>query len=201
MNNSQYPIHEIVFTVQGEGFHSGTPSIFVRLGGCNVGCTWCDIKESWNADLYKLKKSSEILDNIKQYKCKTVVITGGEPLLYNLSELTEILKSEGYKIHLETSGAYKISGAFDWVCFSPKKFKKPIDDFAKNANELKVIIYNKSDFNWAENYRKTVSSHCKLYLQAEWSRRNTANNMIIDYIKNHSDWKISLQTHKYLDIP
>lgn len=201
MNNKFYPLYEIIYTIQGEGFFAGTPAVFVRLGGCDVGCHWCDIKNSWDKNLYPQKSTKEIINEIKKFNTKTVVITGGEPLIYELSDLTCFLKNEGYKIHLETSGAYPLSGTFDWVCFSPKKFKKPDNNFGKNANELKVVIYNKTDFAWAEEIKKTVNSECKLYLQPEWGKREKNNKLIIEYIKKNTEWKISLQTHKYLDIP
>lgn len=201
MSKVLYPLFEIIYTIQGEGEHTGTPAVFVRLGGCDVGCHWCDIKESWNTEGLNLLNSDEIIFKIDAFNCKTVVITGGEPFTYNLTDLTKKLKLKGYIIHIETSGSYQFSGDFDWVCFSPKKFKKPFENFGKYADELKVVIYNKTDFEWAEEIRKTVKNNCKLYLQPEWSKRKTVNNLIIDYIKTHPEWKISVQTHKYLEIP
>lgn len=201
MSKTLYPIFEIFYSIQGEGEHSGMPAVFVRLGGCDVGCHWCDVKESWDASKNKQISTDEIISKVKSFNCKTVIITGGEPLIYNLDYLTSELKSLDFKIHIETSGAYPISGTFDWVCFSPKKFKKPIENFGLNANELKVVIYNKSDFQWAEEVRKTVKSNCKLFLQPEWSKRKTANKLIVDYIKTNNEWKISIQTHKFLEIP
>ena len=194
------PLMEAFYTVQGEGYFSGTPAYFLRIGGCDVGCHWCDVKESWNADLHAPTTIADILKGITKYPVDTVVITGGEPLMWDMSKLTTALKNEGYKVHLETSGAYPYSGDFDWVCLSPKKMQAPLDAIKPLANELKVIVNNKHDFIWAEEQRALLND-CKLYLQAEWSKREHVIPMIIDFVKENKDWSISLQSHKYMNIP
>ncbi|MFN0276956.1 MAG: 7-carboxy-7-deazaguanine synthase QueE [Chitinophagales bacterium] len=195
------PVMEQFYTIQGEGFHQGRAAYFIRLGGCDVGCVWCDVKESWDAETHPKKSIEEILLDVKKYPAEIVVITGGEPLMYELTELTSALQEENFKTHLETSGAYLLSGSWDWICFSPKKFKKPLAEVAVKADELKVIIYNKSDFSWAEEHTKTVSGNCKLFLQPEWSRREEVTPLIIEYIKQNPQWEVSLQIHKYLEVP
>jgi organic radical activating enzyme len=194
------PLMEAFYTVQGEGYFSGTAAYFLRIGGCDVGCHWCDVKESWNADLHPPTTIADILKGIAEYPVDTVVITGGEPLMWDMSKLTTALKNEGYKVHLETSGAYPYSGDFDWVCLSPKKMQAPLDAIKPLANELKVIVNNKHDFIWAEEQRALLDD-CKLYLQAEWSKREQVIPMIIDFVKENKDWTISLQSHKYMNIP
>jgi len=196
-----YPIMEIFYTLQGEGAWAGNAAHFIRLAGCDVGCVWCDVKESWDTTGYPSLSASEIIKSLENNSCKIVVLTGGEPAMYDLAELTFALHEKGYKVHIETSGAYPIKGSFDWVCFSPKKFKKPVTNFGFCANELKIIIFNKSDFEWAESFRKEVTSDCKLYLQPEWDRRDAVRDSIVNYIKSNTDWQVSLQTHKYLQIP
>jgi organic radical activating enzyme len=195
------PLMEEFYTIQGEGFHTGKAAYFIRLGGCDVGCHWCDVKESWDAELHPLTSADQIVKNAEQYPSKTVVITGGEPLLYNLDYLTTQLQKSGIKTFIETSGAYPLSGYWDWICLSPKKFKGPRPDIIPKAGELKVIVFNKSDFAWAEEHAKHVSPHTKLYLQPEWSKAAEITPLIIDYVKENPRWKISLQTHKYLNIP
>ncbi len=192
---------DIFYTIQGEGAWSGSASYFIRLGGCDVGCVWCDVKESWDALKFPSYTADEIIEKFEPTTCNMVVITGGEPAMYNLTDLTNGLKNKGFKVHIETSGAYPLTGTFDWICFSPKKFKKPIENFGKKADELKVIVFNKSDFEWAETYRKEVGGKCKLYLQPEWDKRETVKEIIVDYVKMNPEWKVSLQTHKYLEIP
>ena len=194
------PLMEAFYTVQGEGYFSGTAAYFLRIGGCDVGCHWCDVKESWNADMHPPTTIADILKGITEYPVDTVVITGGEPLMWDMSKLTTTLKNEGYKVHLETSGAYPYSGDFDWVCLSPKKMQAPLDAIKPLANELKVIVNNKHDFIWAEEQRALLYD-CKLYLQAEWSKREQVIPMIIDFVKENKDWTISLQSHKYMNIP
>ena len=194
------PLMEAFYTVQGEGYFSGTAAYFLRIGGCDVGCHWCDVKESWNADLHPPTTIADILKGIAEYPVDTVVITGGEPLMWDMSKLTTALKNEEYKVHLETSGAYPYSGDFDWVCLSPKKMQAPLDAIKPLANELKVIVNNKHDFIWAEEQRALLHD-CKLYLQAEWSKREQVIPMIIDFVKENKDWTISLQSHKYMNIP
>ena len=195
------PLMEAFYTIQGEGYYSGTAAYFLRIGGCDVGCHWCDVKESWDADLHPPTSIADILKGIAEYPVDTVVITGGEPLMWNLNKLTEALKNKGLKVHLETSGAYPYSGAFDWVCVSPKKMQEPLDAIKPITSELKVIVNNKHDFIWAEEQREGLKSDCKLYLQSEWSKREEVIPMIIDFIKENKDWTISLQSHKYMKIP
>ena len=192
---------EIFYSIQGEGFYSGKPAIFVRLGGCDVGCVWCDVKESWNENDHPFFTIDEILKELSQYPCQTLIITGGEPLMYDLSELTSRLKSAGYRLHIETSGAYPMTGTWDWVCFSPKKFKAPHNSVYSQADELKAIVFNKSDFKFAEEHAAEVDGKCMLYLQPEWGKAEQMTEKIIDYAKAHPQWNISLQTHKYLNIP
>ncbi len=195
------PLMEEFYTIQGEGYHTGKAAYFIRLGGCDVGCHWCDVKESWDAALHPLTAAEVIVENAKKHPAKTVVITGGEPLLYNLTYLTQKLKEAGIQIFLETSGAYPLTGYWDWICLSPKKFKGPREDVLSAAGELKVIVFNKSDFQWAEEHAKFVNANCKLYLQPEWSKAAEMTPLIIDYVKDNPKWEISLQTHKYLNIP
>lgn len=200
-DGSLLPLMEEFYTIQGEGFHSGKAAYFIRLGGCDVGCHWCDVKESWNAELHPLTSVDTIVENASKYAAKTVVVTGGEPLLYDLDLLTSKLKSAGIKTFIETSGAYPLSGTWDWICLSPKKFKAPLAAIAPLAGELKVIVFNKSDFEWAEQHAKLVSPSCKLYLQPEWSKAEQMTPEIIEYVKEHPQWEVSLQTHKFMNIP
>ncbi|QNL48523.1 7-carboxy-7-deazaguanine synthase QueE [Olivibacter sp. SDN3] len=195
------PLMEEFYTIQGEGYHTGKAAYFIRLGGCDVGCHWCDVKESWDAELHPLTAADAIILNAMKYPAKTVVITGGEPLIYNLDYLTKGLQSVGVKTFIETSGAYPLSGFWDWICLSPKKFKAPRPDVIHAAGELKVIIFNKSDFAWAEEYASQLPANRKLYLQPEWSKASQMTPLIIDYVKENPKWEISLQTHKYLNIP
>jgi organic radical activating enzyme len=195
------PLMEAFYTLQGEGYYSGKPAYFLRVGGCDVGCHWCDVKESWDANLHPPTTIADIIKGIAEYPADTVVITGGEPLMWNLEKLTIKLKEKGLKIHLETSGAYNYSGDFDWICLSPKKMQPPLNEIKPIANELKVIINNKHDLIWAEKQRIGLDKDCKLYLQAEWSKREIVVPMIIDFVKKNKDWTISLQSHKYMNIP
>lgn len=194
------PLMEEFYTIQGEGFHTGKAAYFIRIGGCDVGCHWCDVKESWNADLHPPTLADIIVKNAKKHS-DTVVITGGEPLMWSMDYLTSELQHNGIKTHIETSGAYSFSGVWDWFCLSPKKTKLPLHEAYENANELKVIIYNKSDFLFAEEQAQKVSKDCKLFLQPEWSKREKVTEMIVDYVMKNPKWNISLQTHKYLNIP
>lgn len=194
------PLMEEFYTIQGEGFHKGTAAYFIRIGGCDVGCHWCDVKESWNADLHPPTSTSQIINNAVKYS-DTVVVTGGEPLTWNMNLLTQGLKAKGAKVHIETSGAYKLTGEWDWICLSPKKLKLPTSEVYAKANELKVIIYNKSDFDFAEKQASKVNSDCVLYLQPEWSRKDKVIPLIVEYVMQNPKWKVSLQTHKYLNIP
>lgn len=195
------PLMEEFYTIQGEGYNTGKAAYFIRLGGCDVGCHWCDVKESWNADIHPLTSADQIVANAEKYPGKAVVITGGEPLIYNLDYLTSQLQSKGIKTFIETSGAYPLSGSWDWICLSPKKFKTPLPGLASVAGELKVIVFNKSDFEFAEKYAELVSPGCKLYLQPEWSKAKEVTPLIIEYVMANPKWEISLQTHKFLNIP
>jgi len=195
------PLMESFYSIQGEGYFSGSPAFFLRIGGCDVGCHWCDVKESWNADLHPPTSLDNILEEIKKESVNTVVITGGEPLMWNLTPLTNRLKIEGYNVHLETSGVYPLSGSFDWICLSPKKQSVTLDSIKKHVNELKIIVHNKNDFQYAEQQRKNLNSDCKLYLQPEWSKKNHMIPQIIEFVKSNKHWLISLQNHKYMNIP
>ena len=195
------PLMEDFYTIQGEGFYQGHAAYFVRLGGCDVGCVWCDVKESWDAADHPQVAIDEIVNRVKASGSELVVITGGEPAMYDLTELTDKLKAAGLRTNIETSGAYELTGAWDWVCFSPKKFKAPHSSIHKKANELKVIIYNKSDFAWAEEFAKVVNTQCELFLQPEWSKEKEMLPLIIEYVKSNPKWKVSLQIHKYMNIP
>jgi 7-carboxy-7-deazaguanine synthase len=195
------PLMEEFYTIQGEGYHQGKASYFIRLGGCDVGCHWCDVKDSWDASQYQLIDIDAIAEKASRFQSKIIVVTGGEPLTYNLAPLCHSLHSRGLKTHIETSGVYPLSGEWDWVCFSPKKFKEPLPGIFGKAHELKMIIYNKSDFNWAESFVPKMNPDCKLYLQPEWSVRNEMTPIIIDYVMNNPKWEISLQIHKFMNIP
>ncbi|MFC2125978.1 7-carboxy-7-deazaguanine synthase QueE [Bacteroidota bacterium] len=201
LSTGKLPIIEAFYTIQGEGHHAGKPAYFIRLGGCDVGCHWCDVKESWDASLHPLVDVVKIADKATDTNCKLAVITGGEPLLYNLDLLTSELKKRGIKTHIETSGVHPLSGNWDWICFSPKKFKKPLDEFFVNSDELKVVIYNKSDFKWAEELVTRVEGQTIMSLQPEWDRSHIVLPLIIDYVKENPHWEISLQIHKFMNIP
>lgn len=194
------PLMEEFYTIQGEGFHKGTAAYFVRIGGCDVGCHWCDVKESWNATLHPPTHTNKIVDNAVSYS-KTVVVTGGEPLTWDMGPLTKQFKEKGMQVHIETSGAYKLSGTWDWICLSPKKIKLPQPEIYDVAHELKVIIFNKDDFRFAEEQAAKVNKDCILYLQPEWSNRDKMIPLMVDYVMKNPTWKVSLQTHKYLNIP
>lgn len=191
---------EQFYSIQGEGHFSGKPAVFIRLAGCDVGCVWCDVKESWDKGKYALVSIDTIVSDVEETKCNFVVITGGEPAMYDLTSLVDALHSIGCEVAIETSGVYPVIGEVDWVCFSPKKFKKPNESIFSKANELKVIVFNKHDFEFAVEHAKNVNSACKLYLQPEWSKRDEITPLIIDFVKENPKWNISLQTHKYLDI-
>lgn len=197
----ELPVMEAFYTVQGEGMHAGHPAYFIRLGGCDVGCIWCDVKESWEAAKWPVLEIEEIVEGALLHPARMVVITGGEPLMYNLNPLTSLLKANGFSIHMETSGAHPFSGDFDWVCFSPKKFKAPHPSIYEHADELKVVIFHKSDFEFAEKHALLVKKDCKKLLQPEWSKSSKFMGSIVNYVKNDPNWKISLQTHKFMDIP
>ena len=195
------PVMEHFYTLQGEGFHQGKAAYFIRLGGCDVGCVWCDVKDSWDAEKHPKYEIGSLISEVGKTPTKIVVITGGEPLMYDLTELTRRLHQAGYKTHLETSGAYRLTGSWDWICVSPKKFKAPLEEILPHADELKIIIFNKSDFEWAEEYASQVSKECKLYLQPEWDKAAQMTPFIIEYIKTHPKWELSLQIHKYINVP
>jgi 7-carboxy-7-deazaguanine synthase len=199
--NLTLPVMEDFYTVQGEGFYQGNAAYFIRLGGCDVGCVWCDVKESWDLDAHPKVNVTDIAAKANASGGKIAVVTGGEPAMHNLDALTEELKQAGLRTHVETSGAYPLTGTWDWVCFSPKKFKAPHPSVPKQADELKVIVFNKSDFDWAEEFASKVSTDCHLYLQPEWSKEKEMLPLIIDYVKANPKWKISLQVHKYMNIP
>jgi len=195
------PVMEAFYTLQGEGFHQGKAAYFIRLAGCDVGCVWCDVKESWDASAHPLKSVSEIVSAASAHPGKIAVVTGGEPLMHDCSYLTFQLQSAGFHTHIETSGAYPLSGHWDWICLSPKKFKSPLPEIADKAHELKVVIYHPSDFAWAEKYAALVNPDCKLFLQPEWSRQDYITPRIIEYIEANPVWAFSLQLHKYIHVP
>ena len=195
------PLVEAFYTLQGEGFHTGKPAYFIRIGGCDVGCSWCDTKFSWNPDLHPVVEINKILEGALESGAKSVVVTGGEPLLYPLDPLCRLFKNAGLETFLETSGAHPLSGIWDWICLSPKRSSPPLAEIFPVANELKMIIQTSTDFLWAEENESRVPDRCQLFLQPEWSRREEILPKIIEYIKNHQDWRISLQAHKYIHIP
>ncbi|WP_209332013.1 7-carboxy-7-deazaguanine synthase QueE [Lunatimonas salinarum] len=195
------PLMEAFYTIQGEGRYTGHPAYFIRLGGCDVGCVWCDVKDSWDVSKWPAVDIRDIVAGALQYPGRLVVITGGEPLMHDLGPLTQLLKQHGFKINIETSGAHPFSGEFDWVCFSPKKFKAPHPGIYKKADELKVVVYHKSDFLFAEEHADKVSADCVKLLQPEWSKSSEMLEKIIAYAKSHPSWQISLQTHKFMNIP
>jgi organic radical activating enzyme len=194
------PLMEEFYTIQGEGFHTGTAAYFIRVGGCDVGCHWCDVKESWNADLHPPTAVEKIVSNAKSY-AETIVITGGEPLTWDMNPITEQLKNAGLNVHIETSGAYDVTGTWDWFCLSPKKNKLPVASAYAIANELKVIIHNKHDFIFAEEQAEKTNKNAILFLQPEWSKKEEMTPLIVEYVMSNPKWRVSLQTHKYLNIP
>jgi len=195
------PVMEHFYTLQGEGYHQGRAAYFIRLGGCDVGCVWCDVKESWDAGKHPLWKIDDLILNIEKTAAKLVVITGGEPLMHNLNLLTAALRAKGFETNIETSGAHPLSGTWDWICLSPKKFKAPLPGILPLANELKIVVFNESDLDWAEQYEALVSPGCRLYLQPEWDKAAVVTPVIIDYIKQNPQWELSLQIHKYIHVP
>jgi 7-carboxy-7-deazaguanine synthase len=194
------PVMEAFYTIQGEGFYQGHAAYFVRLGGCDVGCVWCDVKESWDADAHPKISVTDIVEEALQFEGRMVVITGGEPLMHNTDALTQQFKTHGFTTNIETSGSSPLSGNWDWLCLSPKKFKEPLPEICGKAHELKMIIYNKSDFEWAEKYAALVSPSCQLYLQPEWSKIDSMIDSIISYIQQNPKWQLSLQLHKYIGV-
>lgn len=201
MKHDEIPLMEAFYTIQGEGFHSGRAAFFIRTAGCDVGCVWCDVKESWDKNAHPNTAISAIIEQVKASGTDFVVITGGEPTMYDLVPLTKALKEIGMEIALETSGAYPITGEIDWICLSPKKFKFPLEENYAKADELKMIIFHKSDFDWSAELSEKVKPTCKCYLQPEWDKSEQMLPLIIDYVKLNTAWNISLQTHKYLNIP
>lgn len=195
------PVMEHFYTLQGEGFHQGKAAYFIRLGGCDVGCVWCDVKDSWDSGKHPLRMIEDLISEVNHHPGKIVVITGGEPLMHDLTELTDQLHEAGLKTHMETSGSSPLSGSWDWITLSPKKFKEPLPEVVAHTSELKIVVYNKSDFAWAEKWAARVSPQCKLYLQPEWSKAAVVTPLIIDYIKTHPQWQLSLQIHKYINVP
>jgi 7-carboxy-7-deazaguanine synthase len=195
------PVMEAFYTLQGEGAYQGQAAYFIRLGGCDVGCHWCDVKESWDAEVHPKRSVEEIVQEASQYPGRLAVITGGEPLMHPLDHLTAALQEAGFRTNIETSGAHALSGHWSWICLSPKKFKAPKPEVYAFADELKIIIYNKSDFAWAEEHAARVKEGCRLYLQPEWSRLQEMLPLIIEYIKQNPKWQISLQVHKFMNIP
>lgn len=199
------PVMESFYTLQGEGYHKGKAAYFIRLGGCDVGCVWCDVKESWDSAIHPKYSIEQIVDTAlnaaAEEKEKIAVITGGEPLMHDLTALTQLLQQKGFKTHIETSGAHPLTGTWDWICLSPKKFKAPLPDILPHASELKIVVFNKSDLEWAESFAQKVNPYCKLFLQPEWDKKELVTPLIIDYIKQHPQWRLSLQIHKYIGVP
>ena len=218
--DTKLPVMESFYTLQGEGYHQGRAAYFIRLGGCDVGCVWCDVKDSWDADAHSKFSIDEIVSKVNREwemvngksgienekreatnQKPIIVITGGEPLMHNLDELSQALQTKGFETNIETSGSSALSGSWNWICLSPKKFKAPLPEILPVANELKIVVFNKSDFDWAETYAAQVNANCKLYLQPEWDKAATVTPLIIDYIKANPQWRLSLQIHKYLNVP
>ncbi|MBL7812880.1 MAG: radical SAM protein [Bacteroidetes bacterium] len=195
------PVMETFYTLQGEGFYAGVPAWFIRLGGCDVGCVWCDVKESWDPDIHPRRMPADLADEALASGANVVVITGGEPTMYNLEELTAELKMRGLRTHLETAAVNPISGTWDWICISPKKFRFPLEQEMKKAQELKIIVFNKSDFEWAGKWAQYCNPHCVLLLQPEWDKREKVLPAVVEFIQKNPIWRLSLQTHKYLGLP
>lgn len=201
IESTTLPVMEHFYTIQGEGYHQGKAAYFIRLGGCNVGCVWCDVKDSWDADKHPIHEVESLKSEVRRTPAQMVVITGGEPLLHNLDHLTKELQDLGLQTNIETSGSSPLSGNWNWICLSPKKFKEPLPEVVNVADELKIIVFNRSDFAWAEKYAALVSPNCKLYLQPEWGKASEMTPLIVDYIKAHPQWELSLQIHKHINVP
>lgn len=195
------PVMEHFYTIQGEGHHQGSAAYFIRLAGCDVGCVWCDVKESWQEEAHPRYRIDEIVNAVRKTPAKIVVITGGEPLMHRLDRLTAALQEAGFKTHMETSGAHPLSGSWNWICLSPKKFKPPLPEILAQADELKVVVFNNSDFGWAEQYAAKAGPNCRLFLQPEWGKSENMTPLIVDYIKQNPRWQLSLQIHKYIHVP
>ena len=189
------------YSLQGEGYHQGKAAFFIRLAGCDVGCVWCDVKDSWDASKHPVLTIEEIVAAAKAHPSRIAIVTGGEPLLHELDPLTTALKNAGFQTHIETSGSSPMSGSWDWVCLSPKKFKAPLPEAIKAADELKVVVFNKSDFDWANSFEKDIQIACKKYLQPEWDKSDAMTPLVIDYIKLNPSWELSAQLHKYIQVP
>jgi len=200
-NSLQLPVMEAFYTLQGEGAHQGRAAYFIRLGGCDVGCVWCDVKDSWDVTKHPLVSIDEIVAKAVSHPGRLAVVTGGEPLMHQLDALTDALHAAGFETNIETSGSSPLSGNWDWICLSPKKFKAPLDEVIVKAHELKVVVFNKHDFEWAEKYAALVNPSCKLYLQPEWDKAAEMTPLILAYIQANPQWRLSLQVHKYLNIP
>jgi 7-carboxy-7-deazaguanine synthase len=196
-----YPVMEHFYTIQGEGYYAGKAAYFIRLAGCDVGCVWCDVKDSWDKEKHPIYTVAQLLQQVQQTKAAIVVITGGEPLMHNCTALTTMLQQHGYATHIETSGAYPVSGHWNWICVSPKKFKFPLPEVLAQAHELKVVVFNKTDVDWAIQHGALVNKNCKLYLQPEWDKALTIMPLMVDFIKTNPQWQMSLQTHKYINVP
>lgn len=201
LDNDKIPVLEEFYTIQGEGFNTGKAAYFIRIGGCDLGCHWCDSKESWKPEIHQFVLISDIIKRVKQTAADTIVVTGGEPLIYNFDSFCNSAHENGFVVMIETCGAHDFSGKWDWICLSPKKQKQPKPEYFRMANELKVIIYDENDFMWAEECANKISDNCVLYLQPEWSRFNKNGKMVVEYVKNNPKWNISVQVHKFLRIP
>jgi 7-carboxy-7-deazaguanine synthase len=198
---TSYPVMEMFYSLQGEGYHQGKAAYFIRLAGCDVGCVWCDVKDSWDASKHPVLSIEEIVNSALAHPGRLAIVTGGEPLLHNLNPLTTALKAAGFQTNIETSGSSPMSGDWDWVCLSPKKFKAPLAENIPLASELKVVVFNNSDFEWAEKHAAVAGSNCKLYLQPEWDRSAQITPLVIEYIKSNPQWELSAQLHKYIQVP
>lgn len=200
-NSISLPVMEAFYTLQGEGYYQGRAAYFIRLGGCDVGCVWCDVKDSWDADKHPKLSIEKIVEEALKYPGRLAVITGGEPLMHELDALTKALQDVGFETNIETSGSSNLSGNWNWICLSPKKFKAPLPAIVPLANELKVVVFNKHDFEWAETYAKAVNENCKLYLQPEWDKAAEITPVIVAYIQANPKWSLCLQIHKYINVP
>jgi organic radical activating enzyme len=201
IQSQQYPVMEMFYSLQGEGYHQGKAAFFIRLAGCDVGCVWCDVKDSWDASKHPVLSIQEIVNSALAHPGRLAIVTGGEPLLHHLDPLTTALKAAGFQTNIETSGSSPMSGQWDWICLSPKKLKAPLPENVALAHELKVVVFNNSDFDWAETYAKQVSANCKLYLQPEWDKQAQITPVVIEYVKANPKWELSAQLHKYIQVP
>jgi organic radical activating enzyme len=201
MQSQQYPVMEMFYSLQGEGYHQGKAAFFIRLAGCDVGCVWCDVKDSWDASKHPVLSIQEIVNAALEHPARLAIVTGGEPLLHDLDPLTTALKAAGFQTNIETSGSSPMSGQWDWVCLSPKKFKAPLSENMALAHELKVVVFNNSDFKWAETYAKQTNPDCKLFLQPEWDKQTQITPVVIEYVKANPKWELSAQLHKYIQVP